>query len=455
MGFRSSSRAQVAMALAITLVFGAGLEILVSVGVLGKALELRTRRDLSLASDVIARCVGAACAEGQRDCPAVRAVESPGPDLKVSLVWGQVPAKPGVALLPNGGAVVLERLVKGQESAGSLLASYMLLGTLITFLVGAALLNRVVARPLDRLASAAERIGRLELDDPLGGGAPTLGRLGVAFERMATSLKLERARVTEQIAELERLNRQLGEARDSLVRSEKLATVGRLAAGVAHEVGNPLGAILGYLELAKSKVGPEAADYLSRIDHEVGRIDRTIRELLDFSRHGPQDAELAPVGLRHAVEAAVRLASVQKRLKYVEFDVEVAEGLAVVADAHHLSQVLVNVLLNAGDAMKGTGRVEIRVGVQPAPPARRASDPAPVPRVELTLSDTGPGIQHADLTRVFDPFFTTKEPGEGTGLGLAICHRIMETFGGEIRAGNRPGGGGAVFTLVFREAKPG
>lgn len=455
MGTRFSIRVHVALALALALLFGAGLESLLAAGVLRRAIEVRVRRDALLVARFAARCVDATCGTAPPEgCPGALAACPVGPDFKLSFHAGVLEPKAGAALLASGGSVTVERAAEGRPSGVSLLVAYLLLGTLLTFLVGLALLSRVIVRPIDRLTSAAERIGRLELDDPLGGGAPTLGRLGTAFERMATSLKVERERVTAQIAELERLNHQLAEARDSLVRSEKLATVGRLAAGVAHEVGNPLGAILGYLELAKSKAPPEVLDYLARIDQQVSRIDRTVRELLDFSRQGPQDGALAPVPLREAVDSAVRLASVQKRLKHVEFDVEIPDGISVVAEAHHLGQVLVNVLLNAGDAMKGEGRVEIRAALADPPPARRASDPPPVGRVELTLADTGPGIQPSDLTRVFDPFFTTKEPGAGTGLGLAICHRIMETFGGEIRAGNRPQGG-AVFTLVFRQADAG
>ncbi|HEY3449222.1 MAG TPA: ATP-binding protein [Myxococcales bacterium] len=457
MGSRTSTRAQIAFALSLALLFGAGLEILISAGVLKRALDLRTRRDLTLTSQAVARCVATACgAQDVASCPVALAVQGAGPELRIAVSPRPASSAASSTPLAGGGSVTVERVggVQEQGSATSLLAAYILLGTLFTFVFGTVLLNRLIARPLDKLASAAERIGRLELDDPLGGGAPTLGRLGGAFERMATSLKEERARVTAQITELERLNRQLGEARDSLVRSEKLATVGRLAAGVAHEVGNPLGAILGYLELAKSKAPAEVVEYLARIDQQVARIDRTVRELLDFSRPGPQDGALGPVNLREAVDAAVRLASVQQRLKHVEFDVQLPEALAVVAEPHHLGQVLVNVLLNAGDAMNGEGRVEVRATTLEPPPARRASDPPPVKRVELALVDSGPGIQPSDLPRIFDPFFTTKDPGAGTGLGLAICHRIMETFGGEIRAGNRPEGG-AVFTLVFREAGSG
>jgi signal transduction histidine kinase len=333
----------------------------------------------------------------------------------------------------------------------ALVTAYLVLNALVAFVLGMFLLDRALSHPFDRLAAAANRIGRLELDDPFEGRPSLLGPLGLAFERMAANLKAERARVQSQISELERLNLQLSEARDSLVRSEKLATVGRLAAGIAHEVGNPLGAILGYLEIARDK-SPAADEYLTAIDHEVMRIDRTVRELLDFSR--PSDsAELRPVNLRQAVESAVRLASLQKRLRNVAFAVDLGPSLSIWAEPHHLSQVLVNVLLNAGDAMQSGGRIEIRSAPgADVPPGRRASDPPAGPRIELSISDTGPGIPDQNLPRIFDPFFTTKEPGAGTGLGLAICHRILETFGGEIHAANRAEGG-AVFTLVLRLAQ--
>ncbi len=340
----------------------------------------------------------------------------------------------------------------GLHWASPVLVGYLALNAGLTLMIGMTLLGRAVARPMDHIEAAADRIGRLELDDPFEGRPSALGPLGFAFERMAANLKAERARVQTQISELERLNKQLSEARDSLVRSEKLATVGRLAAGVAHEVGNPLGAILGYLELARSKA-PSAGEHLDSIDREVARIDRTVRELLDFSRPSASAAELCAVNLRDSVSAAVRLASVQKRLKNAEFSVDVDPAVSVYAEPHHLSQVLVNVLLNAGDAMREGGKVEIRSAPgRNVPAGRRASDPPAGPRVELSVSDTGSGIAEENLPRIFDPFFTTKEPGAGTGLGLAISHRILETFGGEIKAANRPGGG-ALMTLTLRVAQ--
>jgi len=149
---------------------------------------------------------------------------------------------------------------------------------------------------------------------------------------------------------------------------------------------------------------------------------------------------LAPLDLAAAVDASVRLARVQARFKHVEVELALPADLPrVLADEHHLSQVMLNLLLNAGDAMGSAGRVKL---------AARADDGG---WVLLEVQDSGPGIAEADMPRVFDPFFTTKDPGDGTGLGLAISHRIMESFGGEIAARNGERGG-ALFELRFRAA---
>ncbi len=313
---------------------------------------------------------------------------------------------------------------------------------LFAALAGSVALWRSVARPVDRLLAAAERLaaaGPGEL--PLLGepGGPALMRAAVAFERLTAALVSERERLAAKVEELTAANRALAEARESLVRSEKLATVGRLAAGVAHEVGNPLGAVAGYLDLARARLEAgrpgEVEELLARAAAEAQRIDATVRELLDFAR--PSRPSLAAVDLGAALQGSLRLARMQARFRDVAVTVDFPAGLPpVVADERTLAQVVLNLLLNAGDAMGGRGDLSIA--------ARREGG-----RVVATFADGGPGIAPADLPRVFDPFFTTKEPGHGAGLGLSICHRLMESYGGEIAAANRPGGG-AVFTLAFR-----
>jgi signal transduction histidine kinase len=341
-------------------------------------------------------------------------------------------------------AAGLPLAARGRLSPGALIALSVTAGVLLA-VAGSLLLARVVARPVNRILETAARLDpsraphRLPLLGEAGGLA--LSRAALAFERIAAALDDEQRRLASKVEELTTANAQLAEARESLIRTEKLATVGRLGAGLAHEVGNPLGAITGYVELARRRLPPEPhpelLDALERIDSAASRIDRTVRDLLDFAR--PSVEQLVPVDVGTVLDAALRLASVQSRFKEVQVEVDFAPGLSrVIADEHHLGQVLLNLLLNAGDAMGGRGRVRFS--------ARHTNAEC----VVIELADEGPGIAPEDLTRIFDPFFTTKEPGQGTGLGLAICHRLMESFGGAIFAGGRGPLGGAVFALHFR-----
>lgn len=355
----------------------------------------------------------------------------------------------------------LERRVDGPNSRAELLVRLGLgliaLSSLALFLLLYAVLVRVVARPAERLLAATERLGREETP-LLSDQGPVLGRLGTAFDRMRERLDREHDRAEAKIIELERVNRALAEARDAMVRSEKLATVGRLSAGVAHEIGNPLAAILGYLELLKLKAAePPVGEYVERMEREVRRIDRIVQDLLDFARPG-RGGEIEPLSLRESVERTVRLVSTQRRFRDVQvrLDGVPADLPAVLADDHYLQQVLLNLLVNAADAMGGAGVVHLEAQlVEAAPDARRRAQDGPVgKRVRLDVRDEGPGIPADALPKLFDPFFTTKEPGQGTGLGLAICHSLVEAFGGRIQAANAPARG-ACFSIELRLAPEG
>jgi two-component system, NtrC family, sensor kinase len=306
--------------------------------------------------------------------------------------------------------------------------------------VGFVLLMRSVARPVDRLLATAEQLGAEDGALPLLSAtgerdATSLSRAAIAFERVATALREERGRLAAKVAELERTNRELAEARASWIRSERLAALGRLASGIAHEVGNPLGAIAGFTEVARGRLGPgsgEVEDLLRRIAAESARIDRLVRDMLDFAR--PADPVCLPIAIRPVVESALRLARVQPRFKDVDPVLDLPGDLPpVLADEGRLAQVLLNLLLNAGDAMGGRGRVRVEA-------IRDGGG------VQMRVADEGPGIPPEHLARIFDPFFTTKAPGTGTGLGLSVSHRLMEAMGGRIDARNAPPGG-AVFEL--------
>jgi signal transduction histidine kinase len=271
-------------------------------------------------------------------------------------------------------------------------------------------------------------------------GAREVVRAARAFNAMTQELAAREADLSSRVEQLERATRELRAAQNQLVRSEKLAMVGRLSAGIAHEVGNPLAAIVGLTDVLKEgglEEG-EVRDFADRIGREAQRIHRTVRELLDYARAAPErsadgEAEEGEVG--DAVAQVVRLLGPQKAMRGVSFAQQVQEGIPRVRVAtDRLVQVLLNLVLNAVDAARGgEGGSERAVAVT----IRAAVENG---RVVLEVEDDGPGIAPEVRAKVFEPFFTTKPAGAGTGLGLAICAVIVEQAGGLISALDRRDG---------------
>jgi C4-dicarboxylate-specific signal transduction histidine kinase len=249
----------------------------------------------------------------------------------------------------------------------------------------------------------------------------------------------ERVEALQRLAESERLRAQAERNRSEM---ERLAVVGKLAAGVAHEVNNPLAYVksnLGFLEEELREASPDVEE-LRRVLEEtrqgVQRIQQIVSDLRRFSRDTAEAEE--PCAVAEAVAEAQRLASVRLR-SLGEVVTEVTPALTRVrVSQRHLVQVLVNLLLNAADALEMA---------EPRRPARVVVRAHPAPQgVRLEVEDNGPGIPDTVLPRLFEPFFTTKPPGKGTGLGLALCREYVARAGGTLTAENRPEGG-ARFTL--------
>jgi len=214
-----------------------------------------------------------------------------------------------------------------------------------------------------------------------------------------------------------------------LLHSEKLASVGLLAAGVAHEIGNPLSAIKGYSQILGKEGFDEAArrEHLQAIEEEAGRIERIIQELLAYSR--PSSGVRIRLDLNQALVSILGLLTNQRLFRGLEVVTELGQpGPEVYMDRDLLAQVVVNLVVNAAQALNGSGRITLTTG--------SAGE-----RVFLRVADDGPGIPPEIAGRIFDPFFTTKPVGQGTGLGLSICHRIVEGEGGSIRLGQGSGPG--------------
>ena len=309
------------------------------------------------------------------------------------------------------GALRLRMPVAAATSPGQF---WLLMGidSLVLIAFVALVVRRYVARPLRQLEDAAARVAGGDLSVRLGEAQSSreLASLAASFNQMTAAL-------AEQ---LERLDRQ----RQAMIRSEKLASVGRLSAGVAHEIGNPLQSIIGFADLLAGGTLDERAraDFVGRIQREAERIHHIVRELLDYSR--PVDEALEAVELAAVVEQALQLVQPLKQFRALTIDHD-EEGLRALPSARgnsgRLVQVVVNLLLNAADALAGLDQACIRLQ------ARAVGD-----RAELLVSNNGPPIPTAVRERIFDPFYSTKEPGEGTGLGLAVCRSIAEACGGSL-----------------------
>jgi signal transduction histidine kinase len=228
----------------------------------------------------------------------------------------------------------------------------------------------------------------------------------------------------------------LEQSQRETLRSEQFAILGRWAAGLAHELRNPLTSMKILVQSASERSGADGPGLRGRslavLEEEIGRLDRLLRSFLDFAR--PAEVERRAVELAPILEQKLNLVSARAASRSISIEVEQpVEPVVLEADAGHVRQLLLNLLLNALDAAPVGGRVSVRVAREPA------VGPGGDPGVVVEVADNGPGLPAALGERIFDPFVTTKE--SGLGLGLSICRRIAESHGGSIAAADRPGGG--------------
>lgn len=318
----------------------------------------------------------------------------------------------------------------------------LLTGALVAWSAWTLFRTRIV-EPVLALAANAEAVaaGRLDLHLP---PAPDheLGAVIEAFEQMVRSVEAHQRADAEKLRELRTMNDDLRRARQELVFAEKMATVGRLASGVAHEVGNPLASIIGFTDLLQQD--PSLADdLLPRMRQELDRIHRIIRDLLDYARRGSVEGagDLVPVPVGAVAEAVAALVRVQRRFPALEISVDLGTPApTVLAEARRLQQVLLNLVVNAAEAMSGRGAVRILRGE------------AAEGYVAIVVEDEGPGITAQAAEQIWEPFFTTKDTGEGTGLGLSVSLGLVAEMGGTLRYEAAPGGGSR-FVVTLKGAE--
>jgi len=372
------------------------------------------------------------------------------PSLRTELLLNIAILAAGALVLAVASAL-LAPLFGNDRTGAAFLVTLVALDLLIFIVFGRYLVARLITQPIDALVTATEAVAAGELSRR---APPASTR---ELDQLATSVN----GMTERLLD----------AQGALIRAEKLASVGRLAAGIAHEVGNPLSAIGNYLEVLRRRgADPEV---VTAVEHEAGRIDAIVRSLLAYAR--PRDVRRELLDAAVVAHGAVGLLKGQGVLRAVQVSVQAAATVPpVLGDRVALEQVLVNLLLNAVDAAGEGGRIVISVAETTLGSDRAsrgtdregASFDRALPRrsgrhlagvadgaraVQILVADSGPGVP-ADLAeRIFDPFFTTKDPGRGTGLGLAIVQRIVEDHHGRVDV-SRAREGGAAFTVTLPPA---
>lgn len=301
---------------------------------------------------------------------------------------------------------------------------FSVISALVPNLLLVLLVLRTISRPLQRITLAAVKVteGAYGTEVDLRKSNDEIGLLADSFNDMSRKMAAD-------IGELQRLNEQLS-------RTEKLAAMGTLAAGVAHEVNNPLAAISSLVQMMRAADGhsDETRERLNLISAQIDRIGQVTKDMTDFARSRP--AARGDVDVNKVINTALRLASFDKGFALLDIERTTSENLSSInADEDQLQQVFLNLFLNARDAMPNGGTLGISVSETQS-------------NISVTITDDGTGIDEKAAGQIFDPFFTTKATGKGTGLGLAVCYGIVTAHGGRIEVkDNLPTG--SIFTVTL------
>ncbi len=296
-------------------------------------------------------------------------------------------------------------------------------------LIIASLLSNGILKPIRHLAMAARDIASGKIDTrvdvaPSTPGVPDeLTELAEAFNSMADS-------IVERDVKLQENARKMTE-------SKKLATLGQLAAGIAHEINNPLGGIVMYSHMLREElVRPENRENVEKIGREADRCKKIVKGLLDFARQ--TKPERTESNINHVLKEVIALVVHQAMFRNIEIDNDHNPSIPLVdIDVTQMEEVFMNIILNAAQAMDGRGKIATVTSIAPGGSY-----------IEIVISDTGPGIPQEHIDKIFEPFYTTKEIGRGTGLGLSIAYGIVERHHGSIRVESEEGKGTTFFILI-------
>jgi two-component system NtrC family sensor kinase len=352
----------------------------------------------------------------------------------------------------------LDEIERETRSKALWIAGFALAFVIVASFAVGLFVHRLVYRPLRDLEEGAGRLAAGNLDQPIPVRSDDeFGQLAHSFNDMTTALRGSRAELQEWGHTLEQRvehrTEQLRRAQAEAARGEKLASVGQLASGVAHELNNPLTGILTFSTLLRQKLpdGSQDAEDVDLVIRETKRCAGIIKRLLDFARDKPPEKRF--IDLNQVIEDTVRIVERQAQVRDIEIALDLDRTLPPIwADADQIKQVVMNMLINAQHAIEDKGTITVK-SCRALEPKRAEPGAEPVPMVEFAIIDTGCGIAEKNLRRIFDPFFTSKAVGQGTGLGLSVSHGIVQAHGGLIEVESKVGEGSTfrVFLPIDRQ----
>jgi signal transduction histidine kinase len=349
-------------------------------------------------------------------------------------------------LLKNGSVVAgasivlpLKGIHKTLRRTQYILLIYIFINTFVFSFIGFYRLSRIIVKPLQRLVKRAEEYREddemfflYEKEDN------DFSKLSKALNSMLKQIADDKERLRTTVMSLEKANIDLKQAQKEIIQAEKLASIGRLSSGIAHEMGNPIGIVIGYLELLKQNDISEEdkKEFILRTENEINRVNTIIKQLLDLA-----------VSVHSIIRETVDVFKFQPLMSNIELNLSlIAENDRVMADPNQLRQVFLNLIINAADAISSVedhfeGKILITSEALQNVPAESSDHPN---ILKISYIDNGSGIAKENLGNIFDPFYTTKEPGKGTGLGLSVCFMIIQGIGGKIQASSEQGKGATI-----------
>lgn len=375
----------------------------------------------------------------------VRQVAGPGFPFLLApriLLIAESTADTGHSAIGAGAVIVTASSISEFWRAQKVVVVYILLNAIILATLVFFRLRKRLLKPMENLVHVAENY---QVNDDGGLGLSPeyseneIGQLSRAMSTMVERIELDRDRLRETVSSLAEANARIKAAQDEVLRAEKLAAAGRLSAGLAHEIGNPLAIVQGYLELLSHDdiTSEERVQFSTRGLGELERVDRLLRQLLNMTR----SKESKPEAVDLVLECGNVLKLLQLQIEKHDIRPEirgVENTWFVQADREQIRQIILNLLINSIDAIgEGAGGGEQGVIICTV----SGQGTAPQEHVVLEIHDNGRGIAANDLAYVFEPFFTTKEPGKGTGLGLAVSYQLVRSIGGDIQVESEEGQG--------------